>query len=201
MTRNSRAESQQRTRAALVDTAWTLFLRDGYAATSLGSVADAAGYSKGAVYSNFRNKDELCLAVLTDIYTRDIAALTQAVTGAACVEERMAALETWANRTLGSEGRTVLEVEFSVRVRHSERMRARLAALDRHMADVLADLIEVQATELGVTPLLPSEVVASALLNLGIGISIQRVVEPEFSVRVLLDTVRALLGLAPRDPH
>lgn len=179
----------------LVATACTLFLRDGYAATSLGSVADAAGYSKGAVYSNFRNKDELCLAVLTDIYSRDIAALTEALTGAAGVEERMAALETWANSTLGAEGRTVLEVEFSVRVRHSERMRAQLAALDRHMANVLARLIEAQAADLGVTPLLPSEMMASALLNLGIGIAIQRVVEPEFSVRVLLDTVRALLGL------
>jgi AcrR family transcriptional regulator len=40
-----------------------LFLRDGYAATSLEKVADEAGYSKGAVYSNFWNKDELCLAV------------------------------------------------------------------------------------------------------------------------------------------
>ncbi len=42
-------------------------LHDGYHPTSLEKVADAAGYSKGAVYSNFRNKDELCTAVLDEV--------------------------------------------------------------------------------------------------------------------------------------
>ena len=44
MPRLSRAASQARTRAQLIETARELFLRDGYFATSLDKVADAAGY-------------------------------------------------------------------------------------------------------------------------------------------------------------
>lgn len=65
----NRIAAQARTRETLVATATALFLRDGYAATSPEEVADEAGYSKGAVYSNFRNKDELCLAVVDAIRT------------------------------------------------------------------------------------------------------------------------------------
>ena len=66
-TRLSRAESQALTRQRLVDVARDLFLREGYAKTSLERVAEEAGFSKGAVYSNFGGKDDLCLAVLDSI--------------------------------------------------------------------------------------------------------------------------------------
>jgi len=62
--RLTREESQARTRADLLRAANRLFLRDGYAATSLAAIADEAGLTKGAVYSNFASKDDLFLAVL-----------------------------------------------------------------------------------------------------------------------------------------
>src|SRR5258707_10805261 len=67
MARKTRVETQAETRAQLVKTARQLFFDDGYRPTSLEKVADAAGYSKGAVYSNFPNKDELCTAVLDEV--------------------------------------------------------------------------------------------------------------------------------------
>src|SRR6478672_12120515 len=73
MARLSRADSQRRTRRTLVRTARELFLRDGYFATSLERVAETAGYSKGAVYSNFRGKKELCLEVLDLIHSTKFA--------------------------------------------------------------------------------------------------------------------------------
>ncbi len=56
-----------------------MFFTDGYHPTSLEKVADAAGYSKGAVYSNFRNKDELCVAVLDEIRAERFAEVLDAV--------------------------------------------------------------------------------------------------------------------------
>lgn len=43
-----------------------LFLRDGYVATSLASIAEEAALTKGAVYSNFASKEDLFLAVLQE---------------------------------------------------------------------------------------------------------------------------------------
>ena len=52
----TRAERQQRTREDLVDAAERLFSGQGFHATSLDAVAAEAGYTKGAVYSNFESK-------------------------------------------------------------------------------------------------------------------------------------------------
>ena len=41
-----------------------LFLRNGFVATPLSEIADEAGLSKGAVYSNFESKEDLFLALL-----------------------------------------------------------------------------------------------------------------------------------------
>jgi AcrR family transcriptional regulator len=60
----TRAQQQERTRAALVDAADAIFARDGFHAASLDDIAAAAGYTKGAIYSNFANKAGLYLAVL-----------------------------------------------------------------------------------------------------------------------------------------
>jgi AcrR family transcriptional regulator len=62
----SRAEAQRATRQSLLLAASRLFLRDGYVATSLANIADEAGVTKGAVYSNFESKEDLFLALLQE---------------------------------------------------------------------------------------------------------------------------------------
>ena len=61
-----RDERKARTRADLLETARRVFELRGFHAASLEEIADAAGYSKGAIYSNFSGKDELFLAVISD---------------------------------------------------------------------------------------------------------------------------------------
>ncbi len=63
----TREETQARTRAHLLRAANRLFLRDGYVATSLAAIAEEAGLTKGAVYSNFESKEDLFLAVLQEL--------------------------------------------------------------------------------------------------------------------------------------
>lgn len=58
------AERKRETRDALVFAALQAFARDGYHAASLDAIATDAGYSKGAIYSNFDGKAGLFLAVM-----------------------------------------------------------------------------------------------------------------------------------------
>src|SRR5712691_9354782 len=62
--RLTRAESRRRTRVHLLEAAVEVFARRGFHGASVEEVAEVAGYTKGAVYSNFTSKDELFLAVL-----------------------------------------------------------------------------------------------------------------------------------------
>ena len=70
-TRISRKESQLQTRERLLDAALEVFSRRGYYAASVDEIAAEAGYSKGAVYSNFSNKEELFLALIDRRFAKD----------------------------------------------------------------------------------------------------------------------------------
>src|SRR5690606_34160181 len=52
--------------ARILDAATQLFLRDGYAATSIEAVLEASGGSKATLYSYFSTKDELFRAVVQE---------------------------------------------------------------------------------------------------------------------------------------
>ena len=59
----TREERRTQTRAELLDAAERLFSEQGFHTTSVDQVADDAGYTKGAVYSNFVSKEDLFFAV------------------------------------------------------------------------------------------------------------------------------------------
>jgi AcrR family transcriptional regulator len=197
MARLTRAESQARTREQLVTTAKDLFLRDGYFATSLEKVADEAGYSKGAVYSNFRNKDELCLAVLDRIHGEQVDLIAVALLDAEGVDGLITAFQSWAERSIGDEAWTSLEVEFATSARRNPQVRHELAIRDKAIRDGIAALLANYAEQFGITlPMSPDDA-ATALLSLGIGLGVQRAIDPSIPVNVLPDVMRLFAGARP----
>lgn len=62
--RLSREDSRARTRALLLRSARTVFSKRGYVGASIDEIAESAGFSKGAFYSNFSTKEELFLELL-----------------------------------------------------------------------------------------------------------------------------------------
>jgi AcrR family transcriptional regulator len=194
MARISRAESQARTRETLVQTAKKLFLRDGYAATSLEKVADEAGYSKGAVYSNFRNKDQLCLAVVDAIRGDQAQRMAKALGGAATLEEMLTAFQAWADETIGDQAWTVFEVEFATRARQDDVVRRELAQRNADIRAAITTLLTAHAEEFGIELPMPAEDCATALLSLGVGLGVQRAIDPEVGIAVLPGVIRLLAG-------
>jgi AcrR family transcriptional regulator len=194
MTRLTRAESQARTRASLLSTARDLFMREGYHATSLEKVADAAGFSKGAVYSNFGTKDELCLAVIDELRNEQVAAVLAAFATERPMADRLAVFEEWAERTIGDPGWTLLEAEFAIHAcRRDPALRAEVVAGGRAAQNALRLLIEKELRLRPRTPPLPPAELAEALLGLGIGLGLQRAVDPDLSPRALTDLIKVLL--------
>ena len=66
-------------RARVLQAAAEVFAERGFAGASLDQVAAAAGFTKGAVYSNFAGKDELFLALMADEATRRVDAVEEAM--------------------------------------------------------------------------------------------------------------------------
>lgn len=187
MGRMTRAESQAQTRSKLMVTAREVFFAEGYHSTSLEKVAEAAGYSKGAVYSNFRNKDELCTAVIDEIHTERMGEVLALVSR----PDRFEALLEWAEGVIGDPGWTSMEIEFALHARRDEQLRTEFAARLGGVIDMLANGVE-SADDLDLA--MPSRETATAMLALGIGLGLMRSIDPSISVKGLVDTLRLVAG-------
>jgi AcrR family transcriptional regulator len=190
MARKSRAETQAETRAQLLKTARQLFFEDGYHPTSLEKVADAAGYSKGAVYSNFRNKDELCTAVLDEVRAERLGEVLE-IFGTSDTPSRTEAIRDWAQRVIGDPGWTTLEVEFAAHARPNEQLRTELAGRLDGILQMLTTATESADTA---DLKMPAREAATILLALGVGLGLLRSIDPSIPITGLIDTLRLLSG-------
>ncbi|HZU65008.1 MAG TPA: helix-turn-helix domain-containing protein [Novosphingobium sp.] len=113
MSRLTRSQSQEQTRQRLIDAARELFRRDGFAATSIDRIAEAAGYSKGAVYSNFACKEEIFLAALQAEGAQSMAKLLEALHAAPDTATLIDLLADWADARAGSGNWALTIMEYA----------------------------------------------------------------------------------------
>jgi AcrR family transcriptional regulator len=174
----TRAERKAQTADQLVKAAERLFKRDGFHATSVDAVADEAGFTKGAVYSNFAGKEELFFAVYERRLSERVAELNRL--GAEAPSARAAlrlAVESAGDR--GEDGWMAVFFEFWAHVLRHPEHRERFAALHRSALEPFAQAIERFAREEAVEPPLPPALLATAQLALGNGLQLERLTRPD----------------------
>src|SRR3954466_1386239 len=114
--RETRAEKQTRTRTELIATAATVFAQRGYEGSSVEEIAERAGYSHGAVYSNFAGKSALFLAVFEQYMAdraQELAATQAGIADDAPLETRARALaDQWMERFASDRDSFLLHLEF-----------------------------------------------------------------------------------------
>src|SRR3954468_10872184 len=79
--RLTRERRRELTRTALLDAALQVFARRGFAGASLDEIAETAGFTRGAIYKNFPNKEELLFAVFERGITSELDEFTNAFSG------------------------------------------------------------------------------------------------------------------------
>lgn len=160
--RLKQAEAKERTRQELVAAAARVFARKGFAGASLEEIAEAAGYSTGAVYYNFAGKEELFLELIRSGWSRQIERRTEAVTrvfaeAAAHGGDPFDALSAFlAGRAGQGSDVSPLVAEFWLyAVRHPEVMdlvAAKMSEQDRGAEPVIAAAMERYGTPDGISP-------------------------------------------------
>lgn len=173
--RLSRAEQRQQTRRRLLDAAEQLFVSAGIGATSIEEIAEAAGFSRGAFYSNYADKDELVLELLSEFSARNIAELTEMFESradAADFLDRLRQRET--DLTRGA-----MSFELMLYAMRNPRARPELAralATSRSLTErLVTDLWDELGAELPVEP----EFAARILQAVDDGIGMLRLIDPE----------------------
>ena len=191
--RGVRAERQAETRRRLVEVARDMFVNDGYAATSLDKVAERAGFSKGAVYSNFAGKEELCMAVLDSIHADQVAAVAEVFAGPGDLDARIDAFVDWARDGLTQPLWVALESEFGSVARQSQFVATALRNRNREVREAIEALIDHVTAEEGITLRLPTSEAATILLSTGIGLGALRSIDHTVDVGLLGRVMRSLL--------
>ncbi|GLE53181.1 TetR/AcrR family transcriptional regulator [Mycobacterium montefiorense] len=203
MPRLTRAKRQEQTRAELLEAARQRFLAHGYAATSLEDIADDAGYSKGAVYSNFGGKPNLCREVLESIHQAKFTEMSDLAKSDTDLSERVDAVNAWLERTAGDVGWTMLELEFAVLSRHNSELTQMISALRNEAAQMVVGALRSMLADQGLTEQqLMGTGAADSLddlgnlfLSAGIGLGIQRAIDPSLPARPVTGTITRIINL------
>ena len=176
--RLSRQARKDLTRQLLIDAASDVFTRRGFDAASLDEIAEAAGFTKGAVYSNFRSKTDLIMALIERRVGEQAAALARAVDGIT-LDEALQRLESAPNQESSTDLDWLrLVVEFWQYAMRNEPAREALAQQYERARTISARLIAEKYAEAGAQPPMPVRGLAILVEAIGIGIGFQAALDP-----------------------
>lgn len=176
--RISRKESQLQTRERLLDAALEVFSRRGYYAASVDEIAAEAGYSKGAVYSNFSNKEELFLALIDRRFARQVQEYPGIIN---FMDDGVQLREgsDFKDQIMKDSAWNILMVEFFLFAIREESNRDELAARIKQLRGVMGENLSALYTKLGKKPGLPVAELPWSVFSLGIGMILQAYIDPD----------------------
>jgi len=182
--RLTRAETKARTREQLLDAAARVFAEKGFAGASVEEIAESAGYSTGALYSNFDGKEQLFLELLSARRSKGIA--RQAAIVAEILDETAAGddgsldavAEFFAKVADRNTPFAALQAEFWLyAVRNPEAM-SMIAAKTEEQIDALEPLAVLMMERFGVAADVSPRAAVRVILALFQGLTRQRRIRP-----------------------
>jgi AcrR family transcriptional regulator len=195
--RLSRQERKTQTRERLIDAAAQVFADHGFEAATLDQVAAAAGYTKGAVYSNFASKTDLFIALIERRIEVQSAEHARRFEGRD-LETMARQLEEQPDQGTESDKKwVVLAVEFWLHAMRDERARVLMAEQYERARTVSAELIATGYEQAGQKPPLSPRDMAIVFEALGAGVAFQAALDPEHVRLSLQDEVIAMLLRLP----
>lgn len=184
-------------RDRILDAAAKVFAAEGFAGATIDAIGQAAGFTKGAVYSNFESKDELFLALLDrefELRGEQIAiALDRSAgdTTAAAREVSRSVLDSVRDHS----DYYVLLVEYWLRAQRDPQLRERLIERRRAAADQALHIVESTDTVPGDRRLTD---IAQLVVTLNLGVAMEEVLRPgTINPDLLAQLITALLESIP----
>ncbi len=186
------------TREKLFEAAARVCEEQGIGGASIEDIAAAAGFTRGAFYSNFKSKDELIIAMLEEHVEQSIRRMRELLAMHKNLEEFLAALKTMDRTKQDPLGRSpLLHMEMILFVARAEKRRPELAKRLRARRKLIADIVETTARNSGRDPRLNPSWTGAVLLALEDGFRLHRLIDPETTpadsfLRAIGDLQRAM---------
>ncbi len=171
-TRPTRGEVRDR----ILEAASKVFAAEGFAGATIDAIGQAAGFTKGAVYSNFGSKDELFLALLDrEFELRGEQIATALESGGDTAAAAHALSRSVLDSVHDHADYYVLFVEYWLRAVRDPELRERLIARRRAAAAQQADNFAGSAAATSGRPLAD---LAQLVVTMNLGIAMEEVLRP-----------------------
>ena len=152
---------REQTKRKLIGAAIEVIARDGFHGASVDAIARRAGFSIGALYSNFGAKDDLFF----EVFDEHVAWFEERLTASAASEDRRAAIKEWMAMLDRQPQQFLVFVEFWAYAVRRPKLRGRLA---ERLAQMRARVGEVVG----------DETVALVALATARGLAMERLADP-----------------------
>src|SRR5919108_4519421 len=193
----TRKEAQEKTRQRVLAAAARVFARRGYHSATVDEIASEAGFTIGAVYSNFSGKEELFLALAdrqVEQRVTEVAAIADAAEGDEPSKEAAVQFRAFLERD--PEWPLLFYEFWSLSVRNPE-LQGELAKRREAIRDALAAALERVAELHGFRLRFPAPVLATAIAASLNGLAFERAADPDaLPDEVFSEFVTAVLGCA-----
>ena len=180
--RRGRAQEQrvrELTRERLLAAAEDVFFTHGYGATSVDAIAAAAGYTTGAIYSNFGGKADLFLAVLEGVAEQELGAMREGLDRATSDEQVLAAATSaFAFDSDRWRARVAATVEFMAVARTKPELQRRIAEAQGRVDSTLGEVLLAINRGLGLPDPRDLPALAHAVNALMAGFAVQTLFQP-----------------------
>jgi AcrR family transcriptional regulator len=184
------------TRDLLLSAAEQVFARVGYEKAQVEEIAEAAGFSKGALYAHFKSKEDLFLALYEKKTASSLAKLRHALDSAPTRERKIDAFRSFYINLSKEKDWALIILEVKLFLRRNPEVRERLRQIDEQAGDS----IEVVLTRLfGNSARAAGEALGGIFSALVLEADLEPNILSERKMRGMLGTIfDTLLGLRDR---
>lgn len=186
------------TRDKLFEAAARVFEEQGIGGASIEAIALAAGFTRGAFYSNFASKDALIIAMIENHVEQSIRRMHELLARHKNLADFIDALKTMDRSQQDPLGRSpLLHMEMILFVARAEKRRPELAKRLRARRKLIADIVATTAKDSGRNGILSPAWAGAVVLAMEDGFRLHRLIDPETTpadsfLRAIDDLQRAI---------
>ncbi|MDX2238907.1 MAG: helix-turn-helix domain-containing protein [Hyphomonadaceae bacterium] len=198
--RLTREETQHLTRERLLEAARRLLARSGFHGASVEAIAAEAGYTKGAVYSNFASKEAIFLELLGRHMRAETEELGRLVDGEIAPDRVIANVDRWLETMNADADWALVAIELQLHARRSPAFALEYDALYAAHRNRLADLLETVFARAGRQLPAPARAMAAGFIALAHGLVLEGARKPgegDPAGPLIKTILRSLLAAAP----
>ncbi|WP_426193712.1 TetR/AcrR family transcriptional regulator [Pseudomonas sp. NFXW11] len=184
-----RGEKQQYTREKLFEAATELMVSKGYHAASVSDIAESAGFSKGAFFSNFASKADLLVALTQRFKGVEIERLGNALNSGASTAELSQGLLMYIDNLKNNKSCVILDVELQLIAARDAEFAQHYYQLHQQNSEALGALIELIFNHCGKQAPMSRDVLAMLFTALSEGLVLQGHDDPAQQIKLVLEAM------------